>query len=72
MSKLLDDPFFTAIEVTRIKDKAMRRKVRDNLKMSGMEVFYNGAPFIRGMEINLCSIDAHLRKSGGKIQNRNR
>lgn len=62
MSTLLNDPFFTAIEVTWIKDDAIRSKVRECLKMSHMEVLYNGAPPIRGMGINLCTLDAEKRK----------
>jgi sugar phosphate isomerase/epimerase len=57
MSKILNDPFFTAIEVTWIKDDQVRKNVRDLLKLSGMEILYNGAPPIRGMDVNLCSCD---------------
>lgn len=62
ISKLLHDPFFTAIEVAWIKDDQIRRQVRDLLEMSAMEILYNGAPAIRGMGINLCDLDSGLRK----------
>jgi sugar phosphate isomerase/epimerase len=62
LSKLLYDSFFTAVEVAWIRDEATRKRVRDMLKASQMEVLYNGAPPIRGMGINLCSLDADLRK----------
>jgi sugar phosphate isomerase/epimerase len=62
LSTLLHDPFFTAIEVTWIKNDDIRRQVRDMLKMSCAEILYNGAPPIRGMGINLCALDNGLRK----------
>lgn len=63
LSKLLNDPFFSAIEVTWIKNDELRREVRDLLKMSGMEILFNGAPAIRGMGINLCTLDAEQRQT---------
>jgi len=62
LSRLLHDPFFTAIEIAWIKDDQIRRQVRDLLELSAMEILYNGAPAIRGMGINLCSLDSDLRK----------
>ena len=62
LSGLLHDPFFTAIEIAWIKDDQIRRQVRDLLELSSMEILYNGAPAIRGMRINLCSLDSGQRK----------
>jgi sugar phosphate isomerase/epimerase len=63
LSALLHDPFFSAIEVSWIKNDDLRREVRDILQMSGMEILFNGAPAIRGMGINLCALDSELRKA---------
>ena len=63
LSKLLNDPFFSAIEVTWIKNDELRRKVRNLLKISGLKVLFNGAPAIRGMGINLCTLDAEQRQT---------
>ena len=62
LSKLLQDPFFSAVEVTWIKDDAVRRQARDLLQVSGMAVLFNGAPAIREMQINLCALDPNLRQ----------
>ena len=62
LSKLLNDSFFTAIEISWIKNDKVRREVRDLLKTSGMKILFNGAPAIRGMGINLCTLDPELRK----------
>jgi sugar phosphate isomerase/epimerase len=63
LSKLLQDPFFSAVEVTWIKDDAVRRQARDLLQVSGMEVLFNGAPAIRELQINLCALDSEQRQS---------
>ncbi len=63
LSKLLQDPFFSAVEVTWIKDDAVRRQARDLLQVSGMAVLFNGAPAIRELQINLCALDSELRQT---------
>jgi sugar phosphate isomerase/epimerase len=62
LSKLLQDPFFSAIEVTWIKDDAVRRQARDLLQVSGMAVLFNGAPAIRELQVNLCALDSDRRQ----------
>ena len=63
LSKLLQDPFFSAVEVTWIKDDAVRRQARDLLQLSGMTVLFNGAPAIRELQINLCALDSEQRQT---------
>jgi sugar phosphate isomerase/epimerase len=63
LSKLLQDPFFSAVEVTWIKDDDVRRQARDLLQISGMAVLFNGAPAIRELQINLCALDSELRQT---------
>lgn len=63
LSKLLQDPFFTAVEVTWIKDDDVRRHARDLLRMSAMTVLFNGAPAIRELQVNLCSLDPEQRRT---------
>jgi sugar phosphate isomerase/epimerase len=60
---LLQDPFFSAVEVTWIKDDDVRRQARDLLQVSGMTVLFNGAPAIREMQINLCALDPDQRQT---------
>jgi len=40
LSKLLNDPFFSAIEVTWVKNVELRMEVRDLLKISGMKILF--------------------------------
>jgi len=63
LATLLQDPFFSAVEVTWIKDEDVRRKARDLLQVSGMAVLFNGAPAIRELQINLCALDSELRQT---------
>ena len=63
LSTLVHDPFFSAVEISWIKNDDLRREVRDLLQISGVEVLFNGAPAIRGMGINLCALDSGLRKA---------
>lgn len=40
------------------KNDQIRRQVRDLLELSAMEILYKGATAIRGMGINLSSLDS--------------
>jgi len=44
LKKVLDDPYFGAIEVTQVKDAALREKVAELLKKSGKTVVFSAQP----------------------------
>ena len=57
LTKLLSDPFFTAMEVSYIKEDAVRRKTAEILSYSGVDVIFNGGSAFRELKINLSSLD---------------
>lgn len=44
LQKVLDDPYFQGIEITRIKDAKLRAEVVDMLKASGKLVYFSAQP----------------------------
>ena len=44
LKTIADDPYFKGIEVTRIKDPALRRKAIDFLSKTGMTIFVGAQP----------------------------
>lgn len=57
LTKLLCDPFFTAMEVSYIKEDDVRQKASDCLRYSGVDVIFNGGSAFRELKINLSSLD---------------
>lgn len=54
LGKIAEDDFFTAVEITQIKDREIRRKARDLLEMSHLAVGYGAhiRLLIKKMDIN--------------------
>lgn len=61
VSQIVEDPFFNAIEVTRIRDDETRRRVRVLLDASGMKVAYAAQPVILSEKLNLNARDEEER-----------
>lgn len=55
--KILTDPFFTAVEVSYIKEDDVRKKTADYLQKSFIDVIFNGGSAFRELKINLSSLD---------------
>jgi len=62
MSKILNDPFFQAIEITWIKDDEVRERAKDLLWESGKVVAYGAAPPLLVNKLSLCATDDTIRQ----------
>jgi sugar phosphate isomerase/epimerase len=62
ITKIVEDEFFSAIEVTWIKDPAERKRVRGLLAASHLTVGYGAQPALLSQKLNLNSFDAGERK----------
>lgn len=62
--KALEDPYFEFIELTRINDPALRRKVAKLAREAGVGVAYGAQPQMMRNGENLCSLDEALRVRG--------
>jgi sugar phosphate isomerase/epimerase len=61
VSRIAEDPFFNAIELTWIHDDDTRRRVRDVLDASGMKVAYAAQPAVLSGKLNLNATDEDER-----------
>ncbi len=59
---ILEDPFFTTLEVSYIPHNDMRRIAADLMQKSGVESVFNGGDAFRQLQIDLSSIDDDIRK----------
>jgi sugar phosphate isomerase/epimerase len=55
------DPYFTAIEIMRIKDAETRRQVLALLEQSGLKICYAAQPIVLGGGLNINSVDEKKR-----------
>ncbi len=62
IKEIARDSYFNAIEITWIKDQAVRAQVRDYLAQSGMTVAYGAQPRLLTTSLNINSIDGTDRK----------
>ena len=62
LEKTLSDDFFDVIEITTVKDSAVRQKARQMLASSGMTVAYGGQPVQLVNKLNLNSFDSAERQ----------
>ena len=62
VQKIAEDEFFGAIEVTAIKDPAVRAQVASLLSTSGMAVGFGGQPFELGNKLDINSVDSTKRQ----------
>ncbi|GKU76504.1 sugar phosphate isomerase/epimerase [Paenibacillus sp. L3-i20] len=58
---ILEDPFFTAVEVSYIADKETRELAKSYMEYSGVEILFNGGDAFRELKINLSSLDPVIR-----------
>ncbi|MBI4560179.1 MAG: sugar phosphate isomerase/epimerase [Candidatus Hydrogenedentes bacterium] len=61
-SQIVQDPFFEAIEITRVKDAALRRQLRSILQESRMEAYFGAQPITLGGGLDLNHPDAASRR----------
>ena len=66
LTKVLADPFFTAMEVSYIKDDAVRKKAADYLQKSYVDIIFNGGSAFRELKIDLSNLDGDVRAAGIK------
>ncbi len=61
LKKIIEDDYFKVIEITWIKDAAIREKARAMLETSGIEVKYGAQPRLLTQKLNLNSEDESER-----------
>lgn len=57
ITKIAEDDFFEAIEITHIKNPEIRTKAKELLESSGLTVGYGAQPILLINKLNLCSLD---------------
>jgi len=62
LTKIVEDDFFSAVEVTWVKDPAERQRVKSLLASSHMTVGYGAQPVLLSQKLNLNHHDAGERK----------
>ncbi len=62
LQKIAEDDFFTAIEVTWIKDPDVRKKAKELLEASHLSVAYGAQPRLLVNKLNINSFDEEERK----------
>lgn len=62
IEKLAKDPFFTVLEISHIEDQTVRRKVRDILRQSHMDVCFGAHPQLLGGGLNPNALDEEERR----------
>ncbi|MFD0958071.1 sugar phosphate isomerase/epimerase family protein [Paenibacillus chungangensis] len=58
---ILEDPFFTAVEVSYIADPRTRLLAKQYMQYSGVDILFNGGDAFRELGIDLSSLDAEVR-----------
>ncbi len=67
IAKIAEDDFFTAIEITRIKDPDVRSKAKEVLVSSGLAVGYGAQPVVLTTPLNPNSLDEDERKRAVEV-----
>ena len=67
ITKIDEDDFFTAIEITKINDPEIRAKAKDILVCSGLAVGYGAQPVILSTPLNPNSLDETERKKAVEV-----
>lgn len=62
LEAILRDDFFTAVEITRIKDPQARKQARQMLDTAHVEVIFAGQPPLLGQKLSLNDLDDAGRK----------
>jgi sugar phosphate isomerase/epimerase len=60
---ILEDPFFTAVEVSYIADKEARELAAKYMQYSCVEIIFNGGDAFRQLNLNLSSLDSAARNN---------
>ncbi len=63
LSQIATDTFFSAVEVSWIKDPKVRSQAADLLATSGLEVIFAAQPAFLQQNLSLCDLDAGKRKA---------
>ena len=63
LQRIASDDYFDAVEITQIKDDAVREQVRDLLAYSHMTVCYGAQPRLLGPKLNPNDLDENGRKA---------
>src|ERR1700680_2214643 len=61
VTRIAEDDFFSAIEVSRINDTSLRRKVAQLIEQTHLKVDFGAHPMILGDKHNLNSLDSSER-----------
>lgn len=67
ITKISEDDFFTAIEITRINDPNIRAKAKDILVSSGLVVGFGAQPVVLTTPLNPNSLDEDERKKAVEV-----
>lgn len=67
ITKIAEDDFFTAIEITRIKDPEVRAKAKEIIQSSGLAVGYGAQPVVLSTPLNPNSLDEDERKKAVEV-----
>lgn len=63
LQEIAADPFFTAVEVTWMKDPGVRKEAKALLQQSGLKVAFGAQPALLTQKLSLCSFDAAHRRT---------
>jgi sugar phosphate isomerase/epimerase len=63
LTEIVEDAFFTAVEVTRIKDPQVRKDAAKLLAQSGMRVAFGAQPALLTQKLSLCTLDEAARRT---------
>jgi len=67
VKRIAEDEFFTAIEITWMKDPEVRKQVRRMLDTSGMKVGYGAQPAVLTIPLNPNSLDEEERRKAVEV-----
>jgi sugar phosphate isomerase/epimerase len=62
LERIVCDDFFSAVEVTRMKDAAVRKQAAGMLAASGMDVIFAAVPPLLQEKLSLCDLDGAARQ----------
>lgn len=62
LEKIVKDDYFEVVEVTQMKDPAVRKAARDMIECGHMEVVYGGQPRLLTAGLNINDLDEEKRK----------
>lgn len=63
LQEIVNDPFFTAVEVTWMKDPQVRKEAAKLLEQSGLKVAFGAQPALLTQKLSLCNLDEAGRRA---------